>query len=239
MPLPSCPQSPPLSILRPPASGLRAPGSGQAHFLPCLMGGLLGGHPQPLPLLQEPLEVLLSSERMGGRSSGPPHRSSGGSLPSWPECCRCSWRSHPNTLSFELPFFFPFCRDFMAVAPGPRPSHLCPSVSWDLGSTGPPWDPRPASGLGLAPGGQGSKPGVEGGLAMGSGSCPRALATRKCPRKRKLPGPWREAASRGPTWHCPARPAQALGGPGSCAAPQTRFLLEHLCNHRGRGGGGS
>lgn len=38
----------------------------------------------------------------------------------------------------------------------------------------------------------------------------------------------------------PARPTQPWGGgAGSCAAPQTCFLLEHLCNHRGWGGGGS
>lgn len=43
-------------------------------------------------------------------------------LPSWPECSRCSCRSHPNTRSFELPFFFPFCRDFMAGAAGSGPA---------------------------------------------------------------------------------------------------------------------
>lgn len=91
-----------------------------------------GGDPTPLPLLHElPEKLLLYPQiRSGWRSPvplHPPNSSSGlASLPSWPECCRCSCKSHPNTRSFELPFFFPFCRDFMAGAPGPWPSHLGP-----------------------------------------------------------------------------------------------------------------
>lgn len=51
-----------------------------------------------------------------------PQLGRGWPLPSWPECSRCSCRSHPNTRSFALPFFFPFCRDFMAGAAGLWPS---------------------------------------------------------------------------------------------------------------------
>lgn len=100
-----------------------------------------------------------------------------GHLPSWPECCRWSCRSHPNTRSFALPFFLPFCRDFMARAQalaqpplspktfGLRVLHESPSQPWGLA--------RP-QGAGLRTGG-GGWPGPQaaapdsGAPARGSG----------------------------------------------------------------------
>lgn len=57
-------------------------------------------------------------------------------LPSWPECCRWSCRSHPNTRSFELPFFLPFCRDFMVGAQASGPATSVPQNLWPTGPPG-------------------------------------------------------------------------------------------------------
>lgn len=90
-------------------------------------------------------------------------------LPSWPECCRCSCKSHPNTRSLEQPFFFPFCRDFMARAPGIWPLHLCPPKPLTYQS---PMESQSVVGFGPAPEGQGSKLEVEGGLGNGQQHLP-------------------------------------------------------------------
>lgn len=101
----------------------------RAHFLPYL----LGGNPKSLPLPHGHREVLVPSVPWGWRSSVPRLQrraralpAARGPLPSWPECWRCSWRPHPNTRSFGLPFFFPLCRAFMAEPQGSGPATAVP-----------------------------------------------------------------------------------------------------------------
>lgn len=198
---------------------------------------LLGGDPKPLPLPQEHPEAARSlrlDQARGLRPCPATQQSCGAaSLPSWPACCRCSCRSHPNTRSFELPFFFPFCRDFMAGAPGLWPSHLCPPrplpYQSPMGSHTSLW-----AGPGL--GGQGSELGVEGGLGNRPQLLPLGLRPHgsSCGR-----GSCQDTGKKLCLVAWPGtRPSQPWGA-GSCAASQTRFLLEHLCNHRAWGGGGS
>lgn len=126
------------------------------------------------------------------------------------------------------------------MAGGLCPSHLCPPRPLPYQS---PMGSQLATEFGPAPGGQGSKLGVEGGLGNGQQLSPLG------------PQPQGSSSGRGScqdpgTKLClvaqlstrPPRPEQLWGewgGAGSCAAPQTRFLLEHLCNHRAWGGGGS
>lgn len=90
------------------------------------------------------------------------------SLPSCPECCRCSCKSHPNTRSLEQPFFFTFCRDFMARAPRIWPHHFCSPRPLTYQS---PMESQSVVGFGPALEGQGSKLEVEGGLGNGSSTC--------------------------------------------------------------------
>lgn len=122
--------------------------------------------PRPCPIsLPVPRQSLRSGPALAPQPPAPPRAPASAPaaawpLPSWPECSRCSCRSHPNTRSFEQPFFFPFCRDFMAGAAGLWPSlrPLSPSpYQCPMGSQ---------AGLRAWPG-----PRVEGALEVGSGSC--------------------------------------------------------------------
>lgn len=83
------------------------------------------------------------------------------------------------------------------------------------------------------PRGQGSELGVEGGLGNRQQPLPLGLppATRKWPWKRKRQDPGTKLGLVADLALAPLA-CSGLAGAGSCAAPQTRFLLEHLCNHR-------
>jgi hypothetical protein len=124
--------------------------------------------------------------------------------------------------------------------PEPQGSGPVKSVPQDLCPTRPPWDPSPlAAELGPAPEGQGSKLEVEGGLGNGQQLLPLGPPPHGSGYGTgSYQDPGMKLCLVAQPGTLQSRLAQ-FSGAGSCAAPQTRFLLEHLCNHRAWGGGGS
>lgn len=137
----------------------------EPHFRLCLRISLLGVTPCLCPFSMSSRKNCFCTLKFdqAGEARAPPSRSL--AAPGWPPyppglSAAGAPASHTQTPApFELPFFFPFCRDFMAGSPRAWLATLSPQ---DLRPTSPPWDPKPAFGLGLAPGGQGSRAGGGG-----------------------------------------------------------------------------
>lgn len=187
--------------------------SAEPHFLPRLLGASWALTPSHCPLATSTWELPPSLRLDQAQRPQAPPPSSGPEPPPYPPGRNAAAApvSHTQTPSpSSCPSSSLSAETSWLEPPGPGPATSLPPKTLAL----PVPHGIPSRPLGLArPLEAGLRTGgVEGGLGNGPQLTPLgAPATRKWPWKRKLPGPWQEAVSRGPGWHSPLWPCSALG----------------------------